>query len=187
MSAAHRHSPGPALAATPLARRPYDLRHAALSLWLNASATPAEIAARAGTSVHVLESVYVHCISGQEDVISQRIEDALNAGSRTSQEPLPVTASGPPNRSHHREPVRHMSVNSPRRAARHQACCRETRTRLRVTKECLCSSEEEFGRLTHGDCTARAARSGPRMAHKRSTAPLPFSVRAADTTPRQRL
>ncbi len=29
---------GPALADTGLARRPYDLRHAALSLWLNASA-----------------------------------------------------------------------------------------------------------------------------------------------------
>lgn len=70
---------GLALAATPLARRPYDLRHAALSLWLNASSALAEVAARAGTSVHVLESVYVHCIGGQEDAISQRIEDALNA------------------------------------------------------------------------------------------------------------
>ena len=104
-----------AQAATPLARRPYDLRHAALSLWLNASSAPAEVAARAGTSVHVLESVYVHCIGGQEDVISQRIEDALDAGSRTSQEPPPVAASGSPNRRHHGRPVRHMSVNSPRR------------------------------------------------------------------------
>jgi len=33
-------------------------------LWLNASGAPAEVAARAGTSVHVLESVYVHCIGG---------------------------------------------------------------------------------------------------------------------------
>ena len=31
---------GPALAATGLARRPYDLRHAALSLWLDASSAP---------------------------------------------------------------------------------------------------------------------------------------------------
>ena len=36
---------GPELAATVLARRPYDLRHAALSLWLNASGAPAEVAA----------------------------------------------------------------------------------------------------------------------------------------------
>jgi hypothetical protein len=37
---------GPGLAATPLARRPYDLRHAALSLWLAAGAPPAEIRPR---------------------------------------------------------------------------------------------------------------------------------------------
>jgi integrase len=47
---------GPATAATGLARRPYDLRHAALSLWLNAGAPPAQIAARAGHSVTVLLS-----------------------------------------------------------------------------------------------------------------------------------
>src|SRR6266566_4720331 len=35
--AARQAALGPAQAATPLARRPYDLRHAALSLWLNAS------------------------------------------------------------------------------------------------------------------------------------------------------
>ena len=45
---------GPELAATGLARRPYDLRHAALSLWLNAGGDPAQIAARAGHSVAVL-------------------------------------------------------------------------------------------------------------------------------------
>ena len=40
---------GPELAASGLARRPYDLRHAALSLWLNSGGDPAQIAARAGT------------------------------------------------------------------------------------------------------------------------------------------
>jgi integrase len=39
--AARQAALGPDLAATGLARRPYDLRHAALSLWLNASGTPA--------------------------------------------------------------------------------------------------------------------------------------------------
>ena len=43
---------GPRLAATALARRPCDLRHAALSLWLNAGAPPAQIAARAGHRRH---------------------------------------------------------------------------------------------------------------------------------------
>ena len=36
---------GPELAASGLARRPYDLRHAALSLWLNAGGDPAQVAA----------------------------------------------------------------------------------------------------------------------------------------------
>ena len=43
--AARQAAFGPELAATVLARRPYDLRHAALSLWLNASGAPAEVAA----------------------------------------------------------------------------------------------------------------------------------------------
>src|SRR6266567_1789205 len=178
---------GAAQAATPLARRPYDLRHATLSLWLNASGAPAEVAARAGTSVHVLESVYAHCIGGQEDVSSQRIEDALDAGSRTSQEPPPVAASGSPNRRHHGRPVRHMSVNSPRRPARHQPRSRKTRTHHRVTKEHLCRSGEEPARPAHGHGNARTARSGPRIAHKRSAKPLALRARAGDAALRHRL
>ncbi len=53
--AARQAALGPALAATALARRPYDLRPAALSLWLNASGAPAEVAARAGNSARVLQ------------------------------------------------------------------------------------------------------------------------------------
>jgi integrase len=77
--AARRAALGPRLAATAIARRPYDLRHAALSLWLNASGEPAEVAARAGTSARVLHQVYLHCIDSHEDTVSQRIEDALDA------------------------------------------------------------------------------------------------------------
>jgi integrase len=72
---------GPELAATGLARRPYDLRHAALSLWLSAGAPPAEVAARAGHSVTVLLSVYAHCIDGQDRITNQLIEDALRPAS----------------------------------------------------------------------------------------------------------
>jgi hypothetical protein len=68
--AARRAALGPDLAAAALARRPYNLRHAALSLWLNARGEPAEVAARAGTSTRVLHDVYVHCISSQEDNVS---------------------------------------------------------------------------------------------------------------------
>jgi integrase len=70
---------GPDLAMTPLARRPYDLRHAALSLWLNASNAPAHVAARAGNSVSVLHDVYTHCISDRDAVINRQIERALSA------------------------------------------------------------------------------------------------------------
>jgi hypothetical protein len=51
---------GSDLAVTTLACRPYDPRHAALSLWLNASGEPAEVAARAGTIIPVPHDVYVH-------------------------------------------------------------------------------------------------------------------------------
>src|ERR1035437_2643568 len=57
--AARQAALSPALA-TALARRPYDLRHAALSLWLNASGAPAEVAARAGNSTRVLHDTYLH-------------------------------------------------------------------------------------------------------------------------------
>jgi integrase len=68
---------GPELVASGLARRPYDLRHAALSLWLNAGGDPAQIAARAGRSVAVLLTVYSHCIHGQDDLLNQQIGHVL--------------------------------------------------------------------------------------------------------------
>lgn len=64
---------GPELAASGLARRPYDLRHAALSMWLNAGGDPAQIAARAGNSVAVLLTVYTHCVHGRDDLLNQQI------------------------------------------------------------------------------------------------------------------
>ena len=63
---------GPAAAATTLARRPYDLRHAALSLWLNAGAAPAQIAQRAGHSITMLLAVYTHCIDGHGDITNRQ-------------------------------------------------------------------------------------------------------------------
>jgi hypothetical protein len=73
--AARTHALGPAAAATALARRPYDLRHAALSLWLNADAAPAQIAQRPGHSITMLLAVYTHCIDGQADITNRQIED----------------------------------------------------------------------------------------------------------------
>ncbi|MEV7011146.1 tyrosine-type recombinase/integrase [Streptosporangium sp. NPDC051022] len=69
----------PAQVASPLARRPYDLRHAAVSLWLNAGVPAPEVAERAGHSVDVLLRVYAKCLDGQKDVANRRIDDALAA------------------------------------------------------------------------------------------------------------
>jgi hypothetical protein len=113
---------GPELAATPLARRPNDLRHAALSLWLNATGVPAEVAVRAGNSVHVRQDVYTHCVDGRNEVISRQIEEALDPDSATQHRSRCVTASGLTHRRHRPDPVRHMSVNdtaSPRVARNH--------------------------------------------------------------------
>jgi integrase len=56
----------PAQVGSPLARRPYDLRHAAASLWLNAGVPATEVARRLGHSVAVLLKVYANCIDGAE-------------------------------------------------------------------------------------------------------------------------
>jgi hypothetical protein len=73
-----------------------------LSLWSNASGTPAEVTARAGNGARVLHEVYLHCTDGQDDTVSQRI--------RPTHRPRD-TADGPCNRSLSREkPVTRSSV-----------------------------------------------------------------------------
>ncbi|MFD4195931.1 tyrosine-type recombinase/integrase [Amycolatopsis thermoflava] len=56
----------PDVIASPLAKRPYDLRHAAVSTWLNATGDPTRVAAWAGHSVAVLLRVYAKCLDGGE-------------------------------------------------------------------------------------------------------------------------
>lgn len=63
-------------AASPLAQRPYDLRHARLSTWLNAGVAPAQVAEWAGNSVPVLLRVYAKCLTDSEQTALRRIEDA---------------------------------------------------------------------------------------------------------------
>ncbi|GII84156.1 integrase [Sphaerisporangium siamense] len=65
--------------ASPLAGRPYDLRHAAVSLWLNAGVPAPDVAERAGHSVDVLLRVYAKCVDGQREIANQRIAEALSA------------------------------------------------------------------------------------------------------------
>jgi integrase len=67
----------PPQAASPLVRRPYDLRHAAASLWLNAGVPATEVARRLGHSVAVLLRVYANCIDGGDTGTNDRIGGAL--------------------------------------------------------------------------------------------------------------
>ena len=61
---------------TPLAGRPYDLRHAAVSTWLNAGVPAPQVAEWAGHSVDVLLRVYAKCIAGQQEEAKRRILEA---------------------------------------------------------------------------------------------------------------
>ncbi|WP_204358611.1 tyrosine-type recombinase/integrase [Streptosporangium sp. 'caverna'] len=67
----------PAQIASPLARRPYDLRHAAVSLWLNVGVSVPDVAERAGHGVDVLLRIYAKCLDGHKEIANQRISDAL--------------------------------------------------------------------------------------------------------------
>ena len=61
----------------PLAGRPYDLRHAAVSTWLNAGVPAPQVAEWAGHSADVLLRVYAKCIAGQQDEAKRRIEKSM--------------------------------------------------------------------------------------------------------------
>jgi integrase len=67
----------PAQLATPLMRRPYDLRHSGITWRLNSGVPPTEIAAWAGHSVEMLLRVYARCVAGLEDVWISRMEATL--------------------------------------------------------------------------------------------------------------
>jgi integrase len=61
-----------------LARRPYDLRHAAVSLWLSAGVPAPQVAEWAGHSVNVLLRVYAKIVDGQYTDSLERIEGRLS-------------------------------------------------------------------------------------------------------------
>ncbi|MDT7697623.1 MAG: hypothetical protein QOI75_6993 [Pseudonocardiales bacterium] len=75
MSRARSLALTPAQVASPLAGRPYDLRHAAVSAWLNPGVPAAEVAERAGHSIEVLMKVYTKCVYGERDSINTRIQN----------------------------------------------------------------------------------------------------------------
>ena len=64
---------------SPLAKRPYDLRHAAVSTWLSGGVDPLAVAYRAGHSVAVLFRVYAKYVDNGVDAANARIEAALRS------------------------------------------------------------------------------------------------------------
>ncbi|MEV7622660.1 integrase [Actinoplanes sp. NPDC089786] len=66
----------PEVVASPLAETPYDLRHAAVSTWLNAGISPTQVAEWAGQSAEVLWRNYAKCLDGGEAELKRRIEAA---------------------------------------------------------------------------------------------------------------
>lgn len=67
----------PEVVESPLAKRPYDLRHAAVSTWLNATGDPVRVAEWAGHSVNVLLRVYAKCLDGEEQRARERVAQRL--------------------------------------------------------------------------------------------------------------
>jgi integrase len=65
--------------ASPLARRPYDVRHAAVSPWLNAGVLATEVARCAGHGVAVLLKVYANCVERQDTAANHLIGGALES------------------------------------------------------------------------------------------------------------
>ena len=62
--------------ASPLARRPYDLRHACLSTWLDGGVYPTQVAEWAVHSVDVLLRIYAKCVVGQDELAKRRTSEA---------------------------------------------------------------------------------------------------------------
>ena len=67
----------PEEASSRLVRRPYDLRHAAVSTWLNGGVSPIQVAEWAGHSVAVLLAGLRQCIAGQGQAVREQIGRAL--------------------------------------------------------------------------------------------------------------
>ncbi|WP_371548084.1 site-specific integrase [Streptomyces sp. NBC_00554] len=64
-------------AATPLAKVPYSLRHAGVSLWIKSGVDPVEVAQRAGHSIAVLYRFYAKILKGNQSRSNQLIAKGL--------------------------------------------------------------------------------------------------------------
>ncbi|MFE4682587.1 tyrosine-type recombinase/integrase [Streptomyces sp. NPDC056721] len=69
---------------SPLAGRPYDLRHTCITRWLNAGVPIAEVARRVGNSPEVIHRRYHGCIDGHEEAANAKITKALEEDGDTA-------------------------------------------------------------------------------------------------------
>jgi hypothetical protein len=76
------------VAASPLARTPYDLRHAAVSTWLNGGVPPTTVAEWAGHSVEVLLRIYAKCLDGGDALVRRRVQAALGYTDTATETPV---------------------------------------------------------------------------------------------------
>lgn len=65
------------VAAGPLAKRPYDLRHACVTFWLNLVKEPKRVAEWAGHSLAVLLREFAKCIDGGEQEALRSVQHGL--------------------------------------------------------------------------------------------------------------
>lgn len=72
----------PAVAASPLAARPYDLRHACVSTWLAGGVAPTRVAEWAGHSVAVLLQIYAKVLDGGDQAALAQIDAVLGGPKR---------------------------------------------------------------------------------------------------------
>ncbi|WP_420035082.1 tyrosine-type recombinase/integrase [Streptomyces sp. cg28] len=75
---ARRRALTPAQRESTLAKRPYDLRHAAVSTWLSSGVEPQLVAKRAGHSVAVLFRVYAKFLTDGDEAANAKISARLN-------------------------------------------------------------------------------------------------------------
>ena len=68
---------GEAEARSPLAKRPYDLRHTCVSTWLNTGVSETLVAQWAGRSLAVLKKLNAKCLVGEAGRPKRQIEEAL--------------------------------------------------------------------------------------------------------------
>jgi integrase len=64
--------------ASPLMKRPYDLRHSGITWRLNSGVPATEVAAWAGHSVEMLMRVYARCVEGLESIWIGRMDQGLH-------------------------------------------------------------------------------------------------------------